>query len=183
MKIYKKILEARQTIKESKLQKSGKNTFSNYDYFTPTQVSALVNEACNKHNLLTIFNLKKDELGYFGELILIDVETSEQVTSQMRTEKPSIKATNETQQMGGCETYTKRYMLMSAFDIADNTLDFDSQDNTPKKVVAKKEQLTEKHPSYEAVKNALKSGNYTLADVEKKYELSNEIKTKLNEKV
>jgi hypothetical protein len=34
--------------------------------------------------------------------------------------------------MGGCETYTKRYMLMSLFDICDNNLDFDSQDNRSK---------------------------------------------------
>jgi len=32
--------------------------------------------------------------------------------------------------MGGMNTYAKRYSLMSLFDIEDNTIDFDSQDNT-----------------------------------------------------
>jgi hypothetical protein len=52
------------------------------------------------------------------------------MTTETRTAKPQITATNETQQMGGMNTYAKRYSLMSLFDIEDNTIDFDSHDNT-----------------------------------------------------
>jgi hypothetical protein len=124
--IYKKLLEARLLIKRKDTKKDGKNDFAKYDYFTPEKVSSLVTQVCQEIGLLPVFSLKRDELGYYGLLEIIDVETSESITTEMRTEKPSIKATNETQQMGGCETYTKRYMLMSAFDIADNKMDFDN---------------------------------------------------------
>ena len=137
LNITQKLLKARQMIKETSIQKEGTNTFSKYDYFTPSQVSELVNDVCQDLGILAVFSLRKDEFGLYGELQLTNLLLEENgghetLTTQMRTEMPSITATNMTQQMGGCETYTKRYMLMSAFDITDNNLDFDSQDNRPK---------------------------------------------------
>lgn len=137
MKLAIKLLEARRLIKETKTSKEGKNDFSKYDYFTPSQVSQLVNDVCQKLKMIPLFSLRKDEYGLFGRLRIIDLENEKDgnplyIETEMRTEMPKITATNETQQMGGCETYTKRYMLMSAFDITDNNLDFDSQDNRPK---------------------------------------------------
>lgn len=134
MNITEKLLKSRKMIKETSIKKEGRNTFSKYDYFTPSQVSELVNDVCQELNIITLFSLEKDEFGLYGHLSIADTEGKEnqRLDFQMRTEMPSITATNMTQQMGGCETYTKRYMLMSAFDITDNNLDFDSQDNRPK---------------------------------------------------
>ncbi|MCK5616210.1 ERF family protein [Candidatus Pacearchaeota archaeon] len=150
MKITDKLLQARKLIKETSLKKEGKNQFSNYDYFTPTQVSHLVDTVCQELKMLPIFSLKKDEFGLYGSLALVDVDESDPsckgIEIMMRTEMPSITATNRTQQMGGCETYTKRYMLMSLFDICDNNLDFDSQDNrakAPMKVEKQAEKIAE----------------------------------------
>lgn len=121
---------ARTKIKASPIKKDAKNEYSNYNYFSPELVSKLVNDACEEANLICIFNLKHDEHGFFGEVILTDLESGESLTTIMRTCRPTIKATNETQQMGGMNTYAKRYALMSLFDIEDNTIDFDAQDNT-----------------------------------------------------
>ena len=148
MTIEDKLLQARKLIKETSLKKEGSNKFSNYDYFTPSQVSHLVDTVCQELKLLPIFSLKKDEFGLYGSLTLADIDepAGEGITVQMRTEMPSITATNRTQQMGGCETYTKRYMLMSLFDICDNNLDFDSQDNrakAPIKVEKQAEKIAE----------------------------------------
>ena len=125
--VYQKLSEARNVIRTEKLKKSGNNSFSKYDYFTPEQVISLVNNACEQTGLLTMFSLEADDISLYGELRIINIDVPEEVIfSKMRTSKPSIKATNDTQQMGGCETYTKRYMLSSAFDIADNSMDFDN---------------------------------------------------------
>jgi len=133
-----KIEAARKTIRAQKLKKDGTNDYSKYNYFSPEMVEKLVTDACTEHGLTFIFNLKADEFGLFGELTVYDLEkennfpTAVSLTTVMRTTMPSIKATNEAQQMGGCMTYTRRYMLMSFFGIMDNSLDFDSQDNRPK---------------------------------------------------
>lgn len=130
--LVKKIAQAKKEIKESKLKKEGKNTYSNYEYFTPSQIEYLVQSVCNTNQLMTKFDLKRNELGVFGVLTIFDLETGDSLNFEMATAIPEIKATNIAQQLGGCVTYTERYLKTSAFGITDNNLDFDSQDNRPK---------------------------------------------------
>jgi len=127
MKLIEKIATAKEQIKDSKLKKEGRNEFSKYDYFTPSQVEFLVQKVCKENKLLTAFNLIRNELGVFGELTIYDIDSAEKMVYQMATAIPEIKATNIAQQLGGCVTYTERYLKMSAFGITDSNLDFDSQ--------------------------------------------------------
>jgi hypothetical protein len=128
----KQIQQARKLIRAKKLKKDSNNAYSKYDYFSPELVEKLVSEACDEAGIIPVFQLKSDQFGMFGELQIFDLDGKPIISTEMRTVAPSIKATNETQQMGGCMTYTKRYMLMSLFGITDNSLDFDSHDNRPK---------------------------------------------------
>lgn len=130
--LVKKIAQAKKEIKETKLKKEGKNTYSNYEYFTPSQIEYLVQSVCNSNQLMTKFDLKRNELGVFGVLTIFDLETGESLSFEMATAIPEIKATNIAQQLGGCVTYTERYLKTSAFGITDNNLDFDNQDNREK---------------------------------------------------
>lgn len=129
MKILEKLKQARQEIKKSDLKKAGRNTYSEYDYYTPEQVEQLVDRATEKTNTIVLCNLKEDQFGLFQTLDFIDLEDGEKLSFEMRTKHGSIKATNETQQMGGTDTYSERYIKMKVFQIKDNNLDYDSQDN------------------------------------------------------
>lgn len=187
IKVLSKLAEARTHIKAHKIKPDAKNEFSNYAYFSPEIVSKLVTDACIETDSICLFDLKKDELGYYGELRFIDLESGEAITSVMRTEKPVIKATNETQQMGGMNTYTKRYCLMSLFDIEDNSSDFDAQDNSrqpepkqqPKKEDDGKPWLNKGTPQYNAVIKRLQEGTTTIKQVGEHYKLSKDIKANL----
>ena len=129
--ILLKLREAREIIKTSDLKKTGRNTFSKYDYYTPEQVEALVDKACKETDTIVLCNLEADEFGLYQTLDFINLEDETQKLSfKMRTKHGSIKATNETQQMGGTDTYSERYLKMKVFQIKDNNLDCDSQDNT-----------------------------------------------------
>lgn len=130
--ILQKLQQARDIIKASPLKKEGKNTFSNYAYFTPEQINAMVHDAEKQTGLIHLFSMKRDQYGIHGHLQIVDIETKEEVNFTQATEIPEIKATNAAQQVGGAVTYTQRYMLKTAFDIAENALDFDSQDNREK---------------------------------------------------
>ena len=130
--LIKKIEAAKTEIKNTKLKKEGRNTFSNYDYFTPSQIEFLVASACHNNELLTTFDLIRNELGVYGELTVYDTETAQTLKIKMATAIPEIKATNIAQQLGGCVTYTERYLKMSFFGITDNQLDFDTTENTKK---------------------------------------------------
>lgn len=137
MNIYEKLLTARNLIKESKVKKEGLNKFSGYEYFTPSQISIIVHDACQKTGLLHVYRLEKIIDGYIAYLTIIDIENCENIVFTIPTSIPEIKATNEAQKLGGAVTYSERYLLMIAFDIVDNSLDFDTTENTEKS--AKKE--------------------------------------------
>lgn len=130
--LIKKIAAAKAEIKNSPLKKEGKNSFSNYEYFTPSQIEFLVATACHNNGLLTTFDLIRNDLGVFGKLTIYDTETGVSLSTEMATAIPEIKATNIAQQLGGCVTYTERYLKMSFFGITDNKLDFDTTENTKK---------------------------------------------------
>ena len=145
--LLNKLASAKAEIKATKLKKEGKNTFSNYEYFTPSQIEFLVATACHNNKLLTSFDLIRNDLGVFGRLTVYDLESGEKLTTEMASAIPEIKATNIAQQLGGCVTYTERYLKMSLFGITDNQLDFDTTENTKKQAEhkqAKKEPETPK---------------------------------------
>jgi hypothetical protein len=128
--IYQKLQEARKLVRETKHKKAGTNTYSNYDYFTPEQVELIVAEVTEETGTVCLCSLKADENGLYQELTLLDIESPDnRVTFQLRTKHGQMKATNEAQQMGGTDTYSERYIKMKVFQIKDNNLDPDSQDN------------------------------------------------------
>jgi len=180
--VLSKLAAARVFIKSHPIKKDGRNEFSKYDYFTPEIVSKLVNDACVESNIICLFSLKQDALGYYGEITTTDLETGEQVITEMRTAKPQITATNETQQMGGMNTYAKRYALMSLFDIEDNTIDFDSQDNSKQ---AKQEPdlpwLNENTAEFNGAVEKMKAGKSSIEALRKFFKISKKIETRLKE--
>jgi len=135
--LLNKLASAKAEIKATKLKKEGKNTYSNYEYFTPSQIEFLVASACHNNKLLTSFDLIRNELGVYGRLTVYDLESGEKLTAEMASAIPEIKATNIAQQLGGCVTYTERYLKMSLFGITDNQLDFDTTENTKKQAETK----------------------------------------------
>lgn len=130
--VLEKLKKARDIIKSSNLKKEGRNEYSKFDYYTPSQVESLVDNACKETGTIVLCNLKADEFGLYQTLDFIDLESEEKISFEMRTKHGSITATNETQQMGGTDTYSERYIKMKVFQIKDNNLDIDSQDNRTK---------------------------------------------------
>ncbi len=190
LKVLSKLALARTYIKSHPIKKDAKNEFSKYDYFSPELVTDLVYKACIEADAICVFNLKQDALSYYGELTFTDLESGESLTTELRTDRPDIKATNITQQFGGMNTYAKRYALMSLFDIEDNTIDFDAQDNTK---AEKKPAQTNGTPvndlpwlnkgskEYVQIVNGLQKGITTIPQVKEHYKLSKDVFANLQE--
>lgn len=124
--IYQKIFMARKFIANQPIKKKGYNKFSDYHYYKPDQVDELALLAFDHTQMDAHFQLLKDELGVYGHLTVINLENlQEKVEYIFRTDIPSIKATNITQQYGGAVTTTKRYLLQNLLSIFDADLDFD----------------------------------------------------------
>jgi hypothetical protein len=108
-----------------RLDKDGKNTFSNYDYFKPDDILRKLNPLLEENNLITIFNLKNNNEYYVAQLIVEDTESDAKVTYEFDISKATVKGANEAQNSGATMTYAKRYILMNVFNIADDKDDFD----------------------------------------------------------
>lgn len=162
MEAIKKLNEARKKVKGYDLKKSGFNDYSKYDYYTPEQINKLVNDACNELNLFNHYTLVRSEFGLIAKLRVIDIDSGKYIDFEIASEIPEIKATNAAQQLGGAVTYTERYLLMIAYDIKDNNLDFDAH-KKPEQKQAKKEEdnrpwLSDRQ--FTAAKTRFETANY-----------------------
>lgn|SRR5574343_301614 len=171
-----KIQAAKKEIAATKMKKAGYNEYSKYNYFTPEQVKQLVEDACFSNGIFCKFDLIRNELGITGQLTLIDLDTAKEISYFMASAIPQITATNATQQLGGAMTFTERYLKMTAFGIADNTMDFDAHNNT--KPAVKLPDLKPSTKQWMDVVKALKNG-YKMEDVRKKYTVSDEAEVNL----
>lgn len=193
MEVLKKIQKARVLIKAKELKKAGHNDYSNYDYYTPEQVEHLVHEACTEVGLINKYDLLRTELGLTARLLIYDIESGEKEEFSIATEIPDIKATNIAQQLGGAVTYSERYLKMIAFEIKDNSIDFDAQ-KPPQKTTdkgQKKDDLPwlnkwtgkdkkEEKKEYWTIVNRAKEKGITIAELRNHYKISKEIETELN---
>lgn len=156
--LLNKIFEAKKQIAGTKMQKEGKNDFAKYKYFTPDQVTKLVNDACFDQKLLTEFRIIEGERGYEACFSIVCVETGEMRDYRFPAVMPEIKGANASQQMGGAITYFERYCKMSVFGIVDNNLDFDS--SIEKKTAVTKTTTTPKETISQAtIENAINEIN------------------------
>ena len=186
--ILKKLAEAKKLIASQKITNERKNSYSNYSYFTPEQVASIVQKACDEFWLFTKFDLIRDEQWIEWQLTVYDIDTEESMTFIWASAIPEIKATNVAQQIWWCMTYTERYLKMTAFWIADNSLDFDTTENTEKTAKAEskketkrfnKEQLEALSKNTDYLKKFDKS-EALLTDIQKLwYSISKEMKMKI----
>ena len=148
MSLYQKLNTARELVRKTKHKKAGHNTYAKFDYYTPEQVEMIVAEVCEATKMIPVCNLRRNEYGVFQELTLVDLEDeTKTLVFELATVPGEMKATNATQQMGGTDTYSERYIKMKVFQIKDNNLDPDSQDNS-KKTKAKQIPLAEEEDEF-----------------------------------
>jgi len=162
-KVRKKLFEAKKLIANTSMKKAGRNDYSGYDYFTPSQVSKLVFDACTEVGLVTGFDLvNTGGFGYLGTLTIFDIDSDDLMKFSMATDMPEMKAANVTQQLGATSTYVQRYLEMSTFGIVDNNLDPDSQDNRK----GKKPKVST--ANFQTGIDSLVNGELSIADFDKK---------------
>ena len=117
MNIYQKLQEMRVDLQERGLVKSGHNDHKNYDYFELGDFLPAINEIQKKHNTISIFGITKE----VAKLEVINCENlQESIEFTIPIAELSIAGANSIQNIGGLTTYTRRYLYMIAFEIAEN---------------------------------------------------------------
>lgn len=184
--IYKKIQKVKKELSERELKKSGKNTFSGFEYYELGDFMPSIIELCYKYGLFTKIDFvdNKDikyvdientyvkeevKVGEVAKLTIINIDNPEEIEVYTCDVKElSLKGANSIQNYGGVQTYLRRYLYMNAFDIVEaDTFDNESFE---KKKKAKKNKgaldiLVEK--SKDVFKNADDKTKSKIADTMK----------------
>lgn len=116
MNIYEKLQTMRVALQMQNLKKSGKNTYSKYDYYNLSDFLPQVNQLMVDNKVTSVITFDKE----FAKLTLIDCEKPDariEFTSPMASAQ--LKGVHEIQNLGAVETYQRRYLYMVAFEIVE----------------------------------------------------------------
>lgn len=115
--IYEKLQIMRVELQQKNIKKSGKNKFVGYDYYELADILPPINELQAKYKTCSFVRFNKDEA-------ILTIVNSEQPDEREEFTSPmaelTLKGTHPIQNLGGIETYQRRYLYMTAFEIVEN---------------------------------------------------------------
>jgi hypothetical protein len=116
MSVYKKLMEARVQLQSSPLKKSGHNKFAGYQYFELGDFMPTINQIFHKIGLCGVVSFEKD----LATLTITDTEDGSQLTLKSPMADANLKGCHPIQNLGAVETYTRRYLWVTAMEIVEH---------------------------------------------------------------
>jgi hypothetical protein len=132
MKVYKKLIDARNMLASVELAKSGHNKFAGYKYFELGDFLPAVQEIFQKVGLVDVISFTADT----ATMTIFDVEDGSSIVFTSPMGSASLKGCHEVQNIGAVETYQRRYLYTTAMAIVES----DALDATTAKEEPKKEE-------------------------------------------
>ena len=175
------IIKIRVDLQNSKIKKSGKNKFANFDYFELSDFLPRLNELMLQEEINDRFYIKdgnavlelikgEEKQEYTIPFVIFDTpltykkDKSGNYLKDKNGEYIQVPSMQDIQYLGALNTYYKRYLYLNAFGVTDGEI-IDSMDNNELKKVSKE-------PNYrnELIKYC-KENNIDMNEVAKNYEL------------
>jgi hypothetical protein len=117
MNIQKKISRARVELQKRKLKKTGVNKYSNYTYFELADFLPHINDICDELGLYCEFQFEQEK----ATLTIIDSDNIDSARSwNTPIEIAELKGCSAIQNIGGTQSYARRYLYVMAFEIAES---------------------------------------------------------------
>lgn len=117
MNIFEKLQNMRVELQQMNIKKSGKNKFAGYDYYELADILPPINELQAKYNTCSFIKFNKEEA-------VLTITNSEKPEEKIEFTSPmaelTLKGTHPIQNLGGIETYQRRYLYMAAWEIVEN---------------------------------------------------------------
>lgn len=128
LNLFTKLQAIKVELLNSNLRKSGKNKYSNYDYYELSDFLPTISTLCSKYGVFTTVSFN-NELATLTAINCENTTETYSITSPMRDVE--LSSCNAIQSLGGVETYQRRYLYMSMFDIVDpDQFDGNNSNNT-----------------------------------------------------
>jgi phosphatidate phosphatase PAH1 len=129
MKIHKKLMQARIELQKKELNKSGHNKFANYKYFELSDFLNEIQQIFNNLNLCSVVSFSKE----YATLTIFDCDSDESIVFTSPMADANLKGTHPIQNLGAVETYSRRYLYVTALEIVEHdALDATTGSDAPK---------------------------------------------------
>ncbi len=120
MNIYQKLQNARVELQEMKLKKTGKN--QSMSYYDLGDLLPAVNVLCKKHELFTNLSIVHKEVEMAVLTVYNTLDAKETIVFECPTAEAQLPKGQAIQNLGAKITYLRRYMLMTAFEVAESDI-------------------------------------------------------------
>lgn len=116
LNLYQKIQKIRVELQEMDLKKSGLNKYAGFKYYELSDFLPELNKLGDKYGVCNCISFTNEE----ASLIIYDCESDATLkfTSPMR--ELELKGCNKIQGLGGVETYSRRYLYLTAYEIVED---------------------------------------------------------------
>jgi hypothetical protein len=116
MGVHKKLMAARMSLQEAPLKKSGHNKFAGYSYFELGDFIPTITEIFYNIGLCGVVSFGKE----LATLCITDTEDGSQIVLTSPMAEANLKGCHPIQNLGAVETYTRRYLWVSAMEIVEH---------------------------------------------------------------
>jgi len=116
-------MDARILLQQAPLKKSGHNKFAGYSYFELGDFLPTINQIFARVGLCGVVSFDKE----LATLTITDTEDSTEIKLTSPMADANLKGCHPIQNLGAVETYTRRYLWVSAMEIVEH----DALDSSP----------------------------------------------------
>ena len=116
MGVHKKLITARVQLQSESLKKSGHNKFAGYQYFELGDFIPTINEIFNNLGLCGVVSYDSE----IASLTITDTDDNSNIVITSPMADANLKGCHPIQNLGAVETYTRRYLWVTAMEIVEH---------------------------------------------------------------
>ena len=114
--VHKKLMQARIMLQEAPLKKSGHNKFAGYSYFELGDFMPEINAIFNEVGLCGVVSYDSE----IASLTITDTDDGTNIIITSPMAEANLKGCHPIQNLGAVETYTRRYLWVTAMEIVEH---------------------------------------------------------------
>ncbi len=162
MSVHKKLMSARLKLQNTSLKKSGHNKFAGYQYFELGDFLPTINNIFNEIGLCGVISFDIDK----ATLTITDTDAGTQIQITSPMAEANLKGCHPIQNLGAVETYTRRYLWVTAMEIVEHDALDSSAPVTEKPAIS--------NARFSKAIDAIKAGKYTTDKLRQDFQLTDE---------
>jgi hypothetical protein len=141
--VHKKLMQARILLQNAPLKKSGHNKFAGYSYFELGDFIPTINQIFNDVGLCGVVSYDAE----IASLTITDIDDGTNIVITSPMAEANLKGCHPIQNLGAVETYTRRYLWVTAMEIVEHdALDSSAPIKEEKVIITPTQGATENIP-------------------------------------